>query len=46
MFYEMIIEADDVINLFLILLDWQPAEKEIEKVREQKYTKDQAYGTS
>ena len=41
----MIIEADDAINLFLILLDWQPAEKEIEKVRKQKYVRDQAIGT-
>ena len=28
----MIIKADDVINLLSILLDWQPAEKEIGRV--------------
>ena len=46
MFNKMIVTSYDVMNLFSILLDWQPAEEEIEKVREQKYTNDQAYGTS
>ena len=46
MFNKMIITSYDVMNLFSIQLDWQPAEKEIETVREQKYTRDQANGTS
>ena len=46
MFNKMIITSYDVMNLFSIQLDWQPEKREIEKVREQKYTRDQANGTS
>ena len=46
MFNKMIITLYDVMNLFSIQLDWQPEKREIEKVREQKYVRDQANGTS
>ena len=35
MFNKMIITSYDVMNLFSIQLDWQPAKKEIKKVRDQ-----------